>query len=67
MLSEMRRAPGAKLSQRHCRRETATDILDTLDLLVRRFHLLPDKRCYIAGMQAVAYLMSLPIKADVLK
>ncbi|HTG28236.1 MAG TPA: hypothetical protein VK818_08435, partial [Methylomirabilota bacterium] len=63
MVSETRCAPGAKLSHRYCRTNTAADVLDTLDLSVRRFHLLPDKRCYIAGMQAVAHLMSLPIKA----
>ena len=67
MFSEACCAPGAKLSQRYCRSNTAADVLDALYLSLRRLHLLPDKRRYIPGMQAVAHLMSVPIKPDILK
>src|SRR5439155_17238753 len=67
MFSEPRRAPGAKLRERHCRGNTAADVLEALNSPLGRLHLLPDKRCHIARMQAVAHLMSVPIETDVLQ
>src|SRR6516225_2395466 len=67
MLFETSGAPGAKLSERHSRGNTTANVLDSLGMSVSRFHLLEHKRCYIAGMQAVAHLMPSPVVANILE